>query len=66
MRAHTVTLPRAAQRLALSWHACYRLLLRGQLQGEQVNGRWLLSEESVRRAEAASQSATRSDPVTAA
>ena len=47
----TISLPAAAQRLRLRWPTCYNLLLRGELRGEQKNGRWRIEEASVERLE---------------
>jgi hypothetical protein len=51
-----ISLPVAAQRLHCSWQVCWRKLLTWQLKGEQVGGRWRVTEESVRRAEHEQQS----------
>lgn len=49
-----VPLPQAALRLQKSWHRTYRLLLGGELKGEQRDGRWYVREEDVQRLEAQS------------
>lgn len=46
-----LSLPATAMRLGCSWGVAWRKLLTGQLEGKQVGGRWLISEESVRRVE---------------
>jgi molybdenum-dependent DNA-binding transcriptional regulator ModE len=45
----TISLPAAARRLGISWAVAWRKVLTGQLEGQQVNGRWRVSERSVRR-----------------
>ena len=45
----TVPLSIGAQRLGLSWTSTWRLVLTGELEGEKVHGRWLLTESSLRR-----------------
>ena len=47
MSAKTVSLPSAAQRLGVGYFKARELLFRGALRGELVNGRWLVSAESV-------------------
>ena len=51
----TIPLPHAAIRLRVSWAMAYRLLLGGELQGEQRRGRWYVKEEDVQRLEAQSR-----------
>lgn len=47
-----ISLPRAAQRLGLSWEVCWRLMLRGRLIGRQLpSGRWAVTMASVKRYE---------------
>ena len=47
-----VPLPHAAMRIKRSWERTYRLLLGGELRGEQRGGRWYVEEEDVKRLEA--------------
>lgn len=47
MDADIITLPIAAQRLGVSREIAMRLVLRGELEGELIAGRWLLSRRSV-------------------
>lgn len=47
----TIPPPHAAQRLAVSWHVAYRMLLSGELRGEQQRGRWRVCEKDVVRLE---------------
>jgi predicted site-specific integrase-resolvase len=43
-----ITLPDAASRLHLPWHAANKLAMKGDLGAvRQVAGRWLVSEEGV-------------------
>ncbi len=44
-----VTLTQAAARLKISYHHALRLVLTGRLEGEQVNGRWVVDLRSVQR-----------------
>lgn len=44
-----VPLSTAARRLRLSWASAYRLILMGQLDGQLINGRWQISQESLDR-----------------
>lgn len=46
----TVPLSRAAHRLRLSWHAAWRLVLTGAIEGEQDDrGRWRVRADDVER-----------------
>ncbi len=47
--AETVSLPSAARRLGVSWPVAWRKLLRGELEGRQINGRWQVTASSVQR-----------------
>ncbi len=49
--ATEVSLPLAAQRLRVSGEIARRMLLRGELQGRQVGGRWLVAVNSIDRFE---------------
>ena len=39
----------AAQRLGISWHRAWRLVLTGTLEGRKVRGRWVVGRNSVAR-----------------
>lgn len=45
--APTLSLPEVCRILGLSWPQAWRLVLRGELQGQQVRGRWLVQAASV-------------------
>ena len=57
-----LTLPEASRVLQLSWAQTWRLVLRGDLAGRQVNGRWRIPRDAVRRFKASSVSETRRAP----
>jgi hypothetical protein len=42
-----IPLPLAAQRLTATWGTAYRLLLSGQLRGQQEAGRWMVEAASI-------------------
>ena len=42
-----IGLPEAAQRLGISWHRAWRLMLEGRLRGEKRHGRWVVTERSL-------------------
>lgn len=44
-----VTLPQTAHRLQESYEKTKRLLFIGELEGEQIGGRWLVREDSIER-----------------
>ena len=44
-----ISLTDAAKRLSLSWERAWRALLSGNLEGEKRDGRWYVTECSVRR-----------------
>ena len=44
-----VPLSEAAQSLRLSWGQAWRLLLRGELEGEKRAGKWFVSSADVER-----------------
>ena len=46
-RTEELPLPAVCRKLNISWAQAWRLLLRGDLQGRQVRGRWMVSAESV-------------------
>ena len=48
-----IALAEAAQQLGISWQRAWRLVLTGELEGRQRNGRWLVRVESVARRRAA-------------
>ena len=41
----------AAARLKVSYHHALRLVLTGRLEGEQVNGRWVVNVQSIEKIE---------------
>ena len=45
--AKTISLPQAAIRLQVSWNQAYRMLLQGELRGEQRRGRWYVLESDL-------------------
>jgi hypothetical protein len=49
MRAVTgsLPLPLTAQRLGTGWGTAYRLLLSGELRGQQEGGRWMVETSSI-------------------
>ena len=44
-----VSLPLAAQALGKSWIQAWRLVLKGDLKGSKVGGRWEIERESLDR-----------------
>lgn len=44
-----MSLPSAAKELNVSWSRAWGMLFRGDLTGQQVAGRWLVSRPSVER-----------------
>ena len=42
-----ITLPEAARQLSISWERAWRALLRGEIRGEQHDGRWYVDAASV-------------------
>lgn len=46
-----IPLTQAAQRLAVRYGAAWDAVLRGELEGEQRDGRWFVTAESVSRLE---------------
>ena len=42
-------LSQAAHQLGLSWAQAWRLVLQGELKGEQRNGRWYVAADEIRR-----------------
>ena len=49
----SVPLSLAAHQLGLSWAQAWRLVLQGELKGEQRNGRWYVAADEIRRFRAA-------------
>jgi hypothetical protein len=47
----TIPLPLAAQRLGTGWGTAYRLVLSGQIRGEQRGGRWQVETASLKEYE---------------
>ena len=47
-----IPLPEAAQKLGVSWERAWRSLLRGELQGQKLDGRWYVTEASLEAAKA--------------
>ncbi len=43
----TIPLVEAAHKLGISWNRAWRLLLQGDLKGFKVNGRWVVTRESL-------------------
>lgn len=43
----TTPLPLTAQRLGTGWNTAYRLLLSGELKGQQERGRWMVETSSI-------------------
>jgi hypothetical protein len=48
---NVVPLAVAAQRLRRTWHQAWRLVLCGELAGEQRNGRWYVDAEALAQME---------------
>ena len=46
-----MTLTQAGARLRVSYHVALRYVLTGKLEGEQVNGRWVVNVLSVEKME---------------
>lgn len=42
-----IPLSEAAQQLRISWQRAWRLVLTGDLSGQKVNGRWMVTTASV-------------------
>ena len=47
-----IPLPDAAQRLGISWERAWRKVLAGELEGQKVAGRWVVTERSVEKVRA--------------
>jgi len=45
--AGDIPLSVAAHRLGVSWATAWRLLLKGDLVGEKIGGRWVVTSDSV-------------------
>ncbi len=46
-----VRLSQAAMRLEVAYSSAYNLMLKGELDGEMIRGRWYVSRESLDRVE---------------